>query len=213
MLERVKKLSFDVYDVVYYKNEVQVQIFRPSHLSERFKEYDKTKNFQIWLREYNNREFRPNHLRVFIDLNLRVRSRPDLKKDLLLAFDNIFYGKDPEIELNKFEKEKFEHFLNDLTVIGVLAQLFIIEQEYGYHRESNFEPPALFFQGWIREFIDNPREIDNLSMSVCSGQPSLAKYTVLENKKNKKYVKNLSILWYLQDNKNHTNPHPKEWSI
>jgi len=199
MLEKVKKLDFDVYDIVFYKNGVEVQIFRPSELSERFKGYDKKKNFQIWLKE-GNREFRPNHLRVMIDLNLRIRSRPDLKKDLLLAFDNIFYGKDPEIELKKFEKEKFEHFLSDLTVIGVLAQLFIIEQEYGYHRESNFDPPTLFFQGWVREFIDNPKEIDNLCMSVCSGQPSMAKYVALENKKNKKHVKNLKELWYLEDN-------------
>lgn len=199
MLDKVKKLDFDVYDIVYYKNGVEVQIFRPSELSERFKDYDKKKNFQIWLKE-GNRDFRPNHLRVFIDLNLRIRSRPDIKKDILLAFDNIFYGKDPEIELKKFENEKFEHFLSDLTVIGVLAQLFLIEQEYGYHRESNFEPSTLFFQGWIREFIHNPKEIDNLCMSVCSGQPPLAKYVSLENKKNKKHVKNLGALWYLQDN-------------
>ena len=116
----------------------------------------------------------------------------------MLAFDNIFYGKDPELELKKFENEKFEHFLSDLTVIGVLAQLFIIEQEYGYHKESNFEPPTLFFQGWIREFIDNPKEIDSLCMSVCRFQPPMAKYVALENKKNNKHVKNLKELWYLE---------------
>ena len=55
------------------------------------------KNFQIWLKE-GEREFRPNHLRVMIDLNLRIRSRGDLKERLLFAFDNIFYGRDPLLE-------------------------------------------------------------------------------------------------------------------
>ncbi|VVB83891.1 Uncharacterised protein [uncultured archaeon] len=199
MFNIVKKLPFDKMTSVFKKGNTEVLLFRPSKLSARFKDYDVKKNFQIWLKE-GNREFRPNHLRVMIDLNLRIRSRPDLKRELLIAFDNIFYGKDPEKELSKVSKEKFEHYLNDLTVIGVLAQLFIIEQEYGYHKESMFEPPTLFFQGWIREFIDNPKEIDNLCMSVANGQPPIAKYVSFESKKHKKYKPNLKPLWYLEDN-------------
>jgi len=199
MFKIVKELPFDKRVSVFKKGGLEVQLFRPSVLSARFKDYDVKKNFQIWLKE-GDREFRPNHLRVMIDLNLRVRSRPDLKKDLLLAFDNIFYGKDPEKELLKLQKENFEHYLNELMIIGVLVQLFILEQEYGYHKESMFEPPTLFFQGWIREFIDNPKEIDNLCMSVAHGQPPIAKYVNRENKKNKFFVKEPSALWYLGDN-------------
>ena len=163
MFKVIRELPFDTNKVVYKKDDLEVYLFRPSKLSKRFEGYDVKKNFQIWLKE-GERTFRPNHLRVMIDLNLRVRSMADLKKKLLLAFDNIFYGADPEKELKELLKENFEHFLNDLTVIGILSQLFILEQEYGYHRESKFDPPTLFFQGWIREFIDNPKEIDNL---VC----------------------------------------------
>jgi hypothetical protein len=196
MFRIVKELPFDIKKTVFTQEGIEIQIFRPSELAERFKDYDVKKNFQIWLKE-GDREFRPNHLRVFIDLNLRVRSRPDLKRDLLLAFDSIFYGKDPEKELQKLSKERFEHFLNSIKLIGVLAQLLIIEQEYCYHKESKYEPPTLFFQGWVREFTDNPKEIDNMCMSVCNGQDCLSKYTFKENKKNKKYVKNLQPLWYL----------------
>lgn len=196
MFKIVKELSFDDKKTVFKKGDTEIQLFRPSKLSARFKDYDVQKNFQIWLKE-GEREFRPNHLRVMIDINLRARSRPELKKDLLMAFDNIFYGQDPEKELLKLSNEKFEHYLNDLVIIGILAQLFIIEQEYGYHGESKFDPPTLFFQGWIREFIDNPKEIDNLCMSVCNGQPPLTKYANKENKKNKLYVKESSALWYL----------------
>jgi len=138
-------------------------------------------------------------LRVLIDLNLRIRSNPELKNKLLLAFDNIFYGKDPEQELINLEKEKFEHFLNPIIVIGILTQLLLIEQEYGYCRESKFDPPTLFFQGWIREFIDSPKEIDNMCMSVASGQPPKTKYVNLENNKDKKHKNNLKPLWYMEN--------------
>lgn len=196
LLKIVKELPFDIKKIIYKSGNTELYILRPSELSNRFKNYDLKKNFQIWLKE-DDREFRPNHMRVLIDLNLRVRSNPNLKKDLLLAFDNIFYGKDPEKELFKLSKENFEHYLNDLIIIGILAQLFIIEQEYNYNKKSNFEPPTLFFQGWVREFIDNPKEIDNLCMSVCSRQSPVTKYTYKENKKHKDYENNLKSLWYL----------------
>ena len=198
MFNIVRELEFDNKKTIFKKGDVEIQLYRPSVLSARFKDYDVKKNFQIWLKE-GKREFRPNHLRVMIDLNLRTRSRADLKEKLLIAFDNIFYGKDPEEELANLSKEKFEHYLNDLIIIGVLSQLFIIEQEYGYHKESKFEPPTLFFQGWIRSFIDSPKEIDNLCMSVCSGQPPKASYVNLENKKSKKWIiKEPTPAWYIK---------------
>jgi len=196
MFKIVRELPFDTRKIIYKEGNVEIWLFRPSKLSARFKDYDAKKNFQIWLKE-GEREFRPNHMRVLIDLNLRIRSNPKLKEKLLLAFDNVYYGKDPEKELKELSKENFGHFLNSIIVIGILAQLFSIEQEYGYARESKFDPPNLFFQGWIREFIDNPKEIDNLCMSVCNRQSPITKYTIKENKKHKKYKADLKPLWYM----------------
>ena len=198
MLETVKDLPFDTKKTVHKEPGIEIYIIRPSQLPKRFKDYDLKKNFQIWLKE-GDREFRPNHMRVFIDLNLRVRSKPELKKKLLTAFDNIFYGKDPGNELKTLRNDEFEHFLNPIEIIGVLSQLFIIEQEYNYNKESKFSPPTLFYQGWVREVIDAPKEIDNLCMSVANGQPPAAKYVNLENKKSKSYVKRLEPLWYLTE--------------
>lgn len=210
MFQIVKDLEFDTPKTVFSENGIDIYILRPSQLSSRFKNYDINKNFQIWLRE-GKREFRPNHLRVMIDLNLRARSRPDLKEKLLLAFDNIYYGKDPETELASFEDEEFEHFLNSFKVIGYLAQLFHIEQEYCYARESKFDPPNLFLQGWIREFIDSPKEIDNMCMSVCNGQPPKAAYVKLENKKDKKHVDNLEALWYIKNQPSNSSKKISDW--
>lgn len=197
MFKLIKELPFDQKKVIYREGKTELFLFRPSKLKKRFENYDKQKNFQLRLND-GYREFIPNHLRVFIDLNLRVRSRPDLKEELLLAFDNIFYGKDPEKELKKLLQERFEHFLNPLISIGYCAQIFIIEQEWAYNKISKYDPSSLFFQGWVREFIDNPKEIDNLCMSVCNRQSPLTNYTNLENKKHKKFEANLKSLWYLE---------------
>ena len=135
-----------------------------------------------------------------IDLHLRVRSRPDLKNKLLQAFDDIFYKKDASTSVKELKEEKFEHFLNPIGITATLSQLFIIEQDYNYNKESKFDPPTLFYQGWIRQFIDSSKEIDNLCMSVCNGQPPAAKYTKLENRKSKTYEAKLPNLWYLEEN-------------
>ena len=88
---------------------------------------------------------------------------------------------------------------NSIKTIANLHQLFIIEQDYCYNKESKFAPPTLFFQGWIREMIDSPKEIDNMCMSICNGQPAQVKYTNKENRKHPKHVKNLKPLWYLEE--------------
>jgi len=202
MLRRVVELKKDDKQTVYSHQGFEVQILRPSVLSARFRSYNVDKNFQIWLYEVSTgRSFRPNHLRVFIDLNLRVRSNPECKNQLLEAFDRIFYGDDPIIALAELMETDFSHFLNHISIIGVLAQLFIIEQEYSYNRESTYDPPSLFFQGWIREFIDNPKEIDNLCMSATNRQPPQARYAQKENKKSKKFDVLISqkFLWYIDE--------------
>jgi hypothetical protein len=194
LLNIIKELNFDVPTTVFKENGIEIFLVRPS---KTFKNYDINKNFQIFIKD-GDRQFRPNHLRVMIDLHLKVRSRPDLKTELLNAFDSIFYKKNSLISVENLIDEEFEHYLNTISIIAVLSQLFIIEQEYNYVGESNYEPPTLFYQGWVRQFIDSSKEIDNLAMSVCSRQPPAAKYTSLENKKHKKFRLENPILWYLE---------------
>lgn len=198
MFKKIMDLKFDTEMPVYRTEDIELYVLRPSIPPKRFLTYDPKKNFQIWLRD-GARNFKPNHLRVFIDLNLRVRSRPDLKEPLLTVFDNIFYGEDPNKLIASLVKERFEHFLNPLEIISNLSQLFIIEQAYSYNKESNFDPPTLFYQGWIRQVLDDVREIDNICMSIANGQPPAARYTSRENKKNKNFQTNLKPLWYITE--------------
>lgn len=176
------------------ENGIEIYVIRPDKI---FKTYDINKNFQIFIKE-GGREFRPNHLRVMIDLHLRVISRPDLKDKLLLAFDRIYNKENLSKAIEDIQKEKFAHSLNSLRTIAVLHQLFLIEQELNYNKPSNYDPVTLFYQGWVRQSIDGSREIDNLVMSICRFQPPAARYTSKENKKNTKFVTNLKPLWYLE---------------
>ena len=196
LLEIVKNLKFDTDTNIFTDEDGTVMyIRRPSKLSKRFSAYDINKNFQIWFKT-SEKAFRPNHLRLLMDLYMRGRSRPDLKRKLLLAFDNIFYGKDPDEELKELAKEKFEHTLNSIQLIGHLAQAFFVEQEYAYNKESNYIPPSLWLLGWIRQAIDSPNEIDILLMSIASGRPPNKRYVDKENKKSKNYTEGLKPLWY-----------------
>lgn len=198
VFKKIKDLKFDTEMPVCRIGNIELYVLRPSTPPKRFSTYDPEKNFQIWLRE-GARNFKPNHLRVFIDLNLRVRSRSDLKESLLTAFDNIFYGGDPDEFTKNLAKEHFGHSLNPFGIIANLSQLFIIEQAYSYNKESNFDPPTLFYQGWVRQVLDDIKEIDNTIMSIAHGQPPAAKYTLRENKKSKNFQTGLKPLWYLSE--------------
>lgn len=206
MIEIVKNLDFDKkYSVITDKEGAEVYLLRPAVVSSRLKNtYEKGKNFQIWLQQ-NYQDFKPNHLRVLIDLSLKARAQPKLKQRMLLAFDNIFYGSDPVEEVEQFKDITFPHFLNSMEIIGTLSQLFLIEQELNYIQDSHYDPKGLFFQGWVREFIDSPKEIEIMCVSAARGQPPLARYTDTENKKSKKYRQNVEQLWYLKKEGNINN--------
>ena len=197
LLGLVKKLEFDKDLILFEEAGTRLYINRPSKVSSRFQNYDLNRNFQIWMSE-GARTFRPNHLRLLLDLNLRVRSRPELKTQLLNSFDKIFYGEEPHLALDGIRLEQFHHYLNPILLIGHLAQVFFVEQEYGYNKESKYNPPSLFLLGWVRQFIDSPKEIDNLAMSVANRQPPSSRYVDMENKKSSKYMNNLRPLWYME---------------
>jgi hypothetical protein len=196
MLEKVKSLEFDTELNITEHSGTRLFIFRPSIVPPRFKNYDLKKNFQIYF-EIGERRFKPNHLRMVIDLHLRVRSRLDLKVKLLELFDGIYYRKDPDEAIKPLQYEMFEHSLNHLSIIAHLSQLFIIEQDYCYPGESKYDPPTLFYQGWIRNVLDTTKEIDNICMSIANRQPPPIKYTCQEDKNHKNYNADREELWYL----------------
>ncbi len=204
LLGVVKSLPFEEKRTICIDSGTELYLLRPTMPSQNLKHdnYDPLRNFQIWLKEGDHPAFMPNHLRVLIDLNLRSRTRPDLKRELLAVVDNIFYGADPDTAIGVLLKEHFSGHLNSLRIIANLHQLFIAEQLHGYPRESNYDPPSLFFQGWVRCFIDSPKEIDEMCMRAGKGYSAPVCYTSRENRKRKRiFTENLPRQWYLDPKK------------
>lgn len=197
MKEIVLDLSFDTMTEVYNNGEQAILIYRPSTLSERFKNYVVNTNFQIFLRIGDNKPFRPNHLRLLIDLKLRARELSQSKEELLIAFDKIFYGVNPLDAIKPLTHIPFTQYINPIDITAILAQLFIIEQDIGYGGKSTFDPPSLYIQGWIRTFISSEQEIDQIIYRICRNTPPAVKYTCQDNKNHPKYNTNAECLWYI----------------
>lgn len=193
----VINLTFDTMTEVYNNGEQAILIYRPSTLSERFKNYDVNTNFQIFLRIGDEKPFRPNHLRLLIDLKLRVRELPQAKEALLTAFDKIFYKEDPLYAIESLKHIRFTQYINPIDITAMLAQLFIIEQDIGYGGKSTFNPPSLYIHGWIRTFIEADQEIDQIVYRICRNTPPAVKYTCQDNKNHPKYNSNATLLWYI----------------
>jgi len=196
MLKIVVDLTFDQMTEVYSTDSYSVLILRPSKLSERFKKYDVNTNFQIFLKIGDAEPFRPNHLRMLIDLKLSAREYPKYNVRLLFAFDEIFYGADPIVAVAGLKNIEYTQHIDPLNVTAVLAQLFIIEQTIGYGRKSKFNPPSLYIQGWIRTFIDSEQEIVQIVYRIARNTPPAVKYTCQDNKNHKKYNPSAKSLWY-----------------
>ena len=197
MREIVLDLPFNTMTEIYNNGEQAILIYRPSTLSKRFKNYDVNTNFQIFLKIGNDRPFRPNHLRLLIDLKLRARELPQAREELLIAFDKIFYGEDPLKAINPLTHILFSQYINPIDITAVLAQLFIIEQDIGYGEKSTFDPPSLYIHGWIRTFIESEKEIDQIIYRICRNTPPAVKYTCQDNKKHAKYNPKPELLWYV----------------
>ena len=197
--EFVYSVPFDVMTEVYRNEDVILSVYRPSTLKKEFEDYDVSKNFQIFMQEGKDKPFKPNHLRVLIDLKLRVMQKPKLRIQLLKAFDDIFCGIDPEQAIASLKKNKFNICLNTLDVIAHLAQLMILEQNEGFGKVSKYDPMSLYVQGWIRAFLNEPRSIDYIIKRITdrNNPPPAQKYTSKDNKKHKKYDPKAKPLWYL----------------
>lgn len=196
-LERIIiDLPFDEKKDIYSSNGQTLYVVRPQKLSERFKEYDASKNIQIWLKIDGKKPFKPNHFRLLIDLYTRVRECPESKDTLLEVFDRIFYGEDPLDVMHMLDTYQFTQAINPIDIAVVLAQLFIAEQNVGFGKKSKYNPRSLYIQGWIRTFINADYEIDQVISGISYNRPPLVGYTKQDDKNHKEYNPDAQPLWY-----------------
>jgi hypothetical protein len=189
-------LPFDEEKEIYSNNGQTLYVVRPKKLSERFKEYDASKNIQIWLKIDEKKPFKPNHFRLLIDLYTRVREFPESKDILLEVFDRIFYGEDPLELMHLLDKYPYTQAINPVDIAVVLAQLFIAEQNVGFGKKSKYNPRSLYIQGWIRTFINADYEIDQVISGISYNRPPLVGYTKQDDMNHKEYNPKARPLWY-----------------
>lgn len=196
-LERIIiDLPFDEEKEIYSNKGQTLYIVRPRELSERFIEYDASKNIQIWLKIDGKKPFKPNHFRLLIDLYTRVRECPESKDILLEVFDRIFYGEDPLKLMHLLDPYTYTQAINPIDIEMVLAQLFIAEQNIVFGKKSKYNPRSLYIQGWIRTFINADYEIDQVISGISYNRPPLVGYTKQDDQNHKEYNPNAKPLWY-----------------
>ncbi len=197
LIDEGKKLKVGKEKRIYSIGNVEFLFKRPEKPGRRLKrEYDPMKNLQIWIKDENS-EFMPNHLRILLDLEFKVRMRPNYTKALMVAFDRLFYGEDPDAIFKDIKDLNFPSELPSIKYDLYLTQMFFVEQEIGYHFKSNFDPRYLYLQGWIRCLLSRDKEIDKLLWSATRNPPPV-KFTCKDNKKHKKFSKNAKPLWWVQ---------------
>lgn len=135
-----QELPFDEQITIYKSQGYEISFFRPSKLSARFKHYDINTNFQIYLKEPNQKPYKPNHLRLLFDLYFLSRENPNKKNDILKAFDKIFYGEDALAAVDKLTSLNCQQSLSPIDINAILALSFIVEQNIGYGNKSKFFP-------------------------------------------------------------------------
>ena len=113
-------LPFDEEKEIYSNKGQTLYVVRPRELSERFKEYDASKNIQIWLKIDGKKPFKPNHFRLLIDLYTRVRECPESKDILLEVFDRIFYGEDPLKLMHLLDPYTYTQAINPIDILYFL---------------------------------------------------------------------------------------------
>ena len=196
LIKIAKNLPVGSEEDIYSLNNTHFVLRRPEKQGRNIKrEYDPKKNLQIWVRE-ERYKFMPNHLRILLDLEFKLLFYPEYKKDLMIAFDKLYYGEDPDAIYEDFKHLKFRKELRDLRYDLYLAQLFFAEQAVSYHFQSKFDPKYLYLQGWIRCVLARDLEIDKVLWSATRNPPPV-RYTKKDNRNHKEYDLNAKPLWWV----------------
>lgn len=173
LLEVIKDLKIGESKNIYRVDNTDLWIFRPEKLGSSLKnkdKYDIKTNFQIFMRGGDGKAFKPNHLRVLLDLHLKLVSNPNLAEKLFSILEEIYNGKDPLEFKDELSKMKFKMQLDSALVNVCCAQLFMSEQDINYTM-GKIQPPRSFLMGYIRFIKVGQENIDKILWSSIRHPP------------------------------------------
>jgi len=149
-----------------------IKPFKVSAQLKNSKRYDPQKNFQIGIKKEGKKEFLPNHLRILIDLDLKIKNNSKKAKKIFNIIEDIYEGKDPEIFREKIQNMFFDGEIENSFTNLCLVQLFMLEQDINYHF-GKVQPPRAYLMGYIRMIRLQIEEIDKLLWSSTRHPPRI----------------------------------------
>lgn len=154
---------------------IEVFVYKPLKPSATLKhtDYNPQKNFQIYLKFPEKKEFRPNHLRLLLDLHLKRLSDENKSNIIFSSLEKIYEGEDPEKFADKLKELNFRMQLDSSLLNVYYGQLFMIEQDINWsERKTQCQPPRSYLMGYIRMVHSGEKEIDRLLWSATRNPPS-----------------------------------------
>lgn len=164
LLETINNVRIEERKNIYREDNTDLWIYRPEKLGRSLKskeKYDVKTNFQIFMRDKNGVAFKPNHLRILLDLHLKLISNPDSARELFYILEEVYNGRDPLEFKNELDKMKFRMQLDTALINVCCAQLFMSEQDINYTK-GKVQPPRSYLMGYIRQIKLGQENIDKL---------------------------------------------------
>lgn len=172
--EKIEKLGMGKSETMYkFDNGVELYVHRPEKLGRSLKrEYAIHKNFQIFMKKPGEEDFKPNHLRILINLHLKKISDSEKAELIFDILEKVYNGEDPLLYKDKLTSLNFKMSLDPTLVDVCLAQLFMCEQEICY-TDGKVKPPRAYLMGYIRLVRSGKVEIDKLLWNSIRHPPPI----------------------------------------
>ena len=168
LLKEIEDLKIGERKEIYNEEGDKIIIFRPEKLgrSLKNKNYDIAKNFQIILKKSNAKEFLPNHLRVLIEFNHKIK----VGNEFLKMVEEIYNGEDPIKFKEELKELKLLEDLDPSIITLCLIQMFMAEQDINY-THGKVQPPRAFLMGYLRFIEKKEQNIDKILWSSTRHPP------------------------------------------
>lgn len=171
LLKEIENLKIGGRKEFYSEDEDKIIIYRPEKLgrSLKNKNYDIKKNFQIILKKPKEKEFLPNHLRILIEFNHKIKGGKNADEFFKMA-EEIYKGEDPLKFKTKLKELDFPEELDSSLITLCLVQLFMAEQDINY-THGKVLPPRAFLMGYLRFIKTQEQNIDKVLWSSTRHPP------------------------------------------
>lgn len=127
-------------------------------------------------------EFYPTHIRLLIDLYIKLESNPDGAKKLFKTLEKVYNGVDPQDYVDELRIIDFPMHLDEAEVNLYVAQLLMIEQDFnfgpGAPKKSKLDPPREYLMRFIRWIAARDTQIDRIIFAAAGRKyPAPKKYS------------------------------------